>query len=84
MLKKNERRSEKKHRFFSVDIASIFRGKSMKNRAKSLKTVFVHKNRQKITCGTLFFSKNTILSDSSGSSRIPRGVRDEPGNPQNR
>ena len=38
-------------RFFSL----MFCEKSMKNHAKRVKISHVHKNRQKITCGTLFF-----------------------------
>ena len=51
----------------------------MKNRRKRVKTSHVHKNRQKITCGTLFLSKNAIFSKFLGSPRVPKGL---PGRPE--
>ena len=78
MLKKNSADS-KKHIGFFIGFSSIFREKSMKNRRKRVKTSHVHKNRQKITCGTLFFSKNAIFSEFLGSPRVPKGL---PGRPE--
>ena len=78
MLKKTSD-DAKKHIVFFIDFSSIFREKSTKNRAKSVETSFVHKNRRKSTFGTPFFSKNSIFSEFLGSPRIPRAVPGRPG-----
>ena len=59
---------------FFIVVSSIFREKSSKNHAKRVKPILVHKNRQKITRGTLFFSTKTIFNQFLGSARIPRGL----------
>ena len=64
---------------FFVDFSSIFREKSTENRAKSVETSFVHKNRRKSTFGTPFFSKKSIFSEFLSSPRVPRAV---PGRPR--
>ena len=69
----------KKRIVFFFDFSSIFREKSTKNRAKSVETSFVHKNRRKSTFGTPFFSKKSIFSEFLGSPRVPRAV---PGRPR--
>ena len=70
----------KKHIVFFIDFSSIFREKSTENRAKSVETSFVHKNRRKSTFETPFFNKKTIFSEFLGSPRVPRGVPGRPGN----
>ena len=79
MLKKTSDDAKKRIVFF-IDFSSIFREKSTENRAKSVKTSLMHKNRRKITLGTPFFSKKSIFSEFLGSPRVPRGV---PGRPRN-
>ena len=79
MLKKTSDDAKKRIVFFII-FSSIFREKSTKNRANSVETSFVHKNRRKSTFGTPFFSKKSIFSDFLGSPRVPRGV---PGRPRN-
>ena len=69
----------KKRIVFFIDFSSIFREKSTKNRAKSVETSFVHKNRRKSTFGTPFFRKKSIFSEFLGSPRVPRAV---PGRPR--
>ena len=78
MLKKTSG-DVKKHIIFSIDFSSIFRENSTENRAKSVKTSLMHKNRRKITFGTPFFSKKSIFSEFLGSPRVPRGVPGRPG-----
>ena len=78
MLKKTSDDAKKRIVFF-IDFSSIFREKSTKNRAKSVETSFVHKNRRKNTFGTPFFSKKSISSEVLGSPRVPRAV---PGRPR--
>ena len=65
---------------FFIGFSSTFHEKSTENRAKSVSTGFVHKNRQKITFGTPFFSKKSTFSDFLGSPRFPRGLPGRPGN----
>ena len=77
MLKKTSDNVKKRIVFF-IDFSSIFREKSTKNRAKSVETSFVHKNRRKITFGTPFFSKKSIFSEFLGSPRVPRAVPEGP------
>ena len=79
MLKKTSDDTKNRIVFF-IDFSSIFREKYTKNRAKSVETSFVHKNRRKSTFGTPFFSKKSIFSEFLGSPRVPRGV---PGRPRN-
>ena len=62
-----------------MDFSSIFREKSTGNRAKSVETSFVHKNQQKITRGTLLFSKETLFSKFLESPWVPRGLPGRPG-----
>ena len=78
MLKKTSG-DVKKHIIFFIDFSSIFREKSTENRAKSVKTSLMHKNRRKSTFGTPFFSKKSIFSEFLGSPRVPRAV---PGRPR--
>ena len=78
MLKKTSDDAKKRIVFF-IDFSSIFREKSTKNRAKSVETSFVHKNRRKNTFGTPFFRKKSIFSEFLGSPRVPRAV---PGGPR--
>ena len=78
MLKKTSD-DAKKHIVFFIDFSSIFREKSTKNRAKSVETSFVHKNRRKSTLRTPFFSKKSIFSGFLDSPRVPRAV---PGRPR--
>ena len=59
MLKKTSA-AVKKCIVFFVDFSSIFRRKSMTNRAKNMKNAIVYKNREKIAFGTFFFSKKSI------------------------
>ena len=63
---------------FSIVFSSFFREKSSKNHAKQVKIILVHKNHQKITRGTLLFSKKTVFSQFLGSPWVPRGL---PGRP---
>ena len=69
----------KTHIVFFVDFSSFFREKSTDNLAKSVKTSFVHKHRQKITVGTSSFRKKSIFSEFLGSPRVPRGLSGRPG-----
>ena len=69
----------KKRIVFSIVCSLIFREKASKSHAKRMKTILVHKNRQKITRGTLFFSKNTLFSQFLGSPRVPKGLPGRPG-----
>ena len=69
----------KKHVVFSIVSSLIFREKSSKSYAKRMKTILVHKNRQKITRGTLLFSKKTIFNQFLGSPWVPRGLLGRPG-----
>ena len=69
----------KKRIVFFIDFSSIFREKSTENCAKSMETSFVHKNRQKSTFGTPFFSKRSSFSKFLGSPRVPRAVPGRPG-----
>ena len=78
MLKKTSDDAKKRIVFF-IDFSSIFREKSTENRAKSVETSFVHKNRRKSMSGTPFFSKKSIFSEFLGSPRVPRAV---PGRPR--
>ena len=78
MLKKTSDNAKKRIVFF-IDFSSIFREKSTKNRAKSVETSFVHKNRRKSTFGTPFFSKKSIFSEFLGSPRVPRAIPGRPG-----
>ena len=78
MLKKASDDVKKRIVFF-IDFSSIFREKSTENRAKSVETSFVHKNRRKSTFGTPFFSKKSIFSEFLGFPRVPRGVPGRPG-----
>ena len=79
MLKKASAGVKKRIVFF-IDFSSIFHEKSTENRAKIVKTSFVHKNRQKITVGPPFFSKKSTFSEFLGSPRFPRGLPGRPGN----
>ena len=78
MLKKTSA-DAKIHIVFSIVFSLIFREKSTNNLAKRVKTIHVHKNRQKITRGTLSFSKKTIFSAFLGSHWVPRGLPGRPG-----
>ena len=78
MLKKTSD-DVKKHIIFFIDFSSGFREKSTENRAKSVKTSLMHKNRRKSTFGTPFFSKKSIFSEFLGSPRVPRAVPGRPG-----
>ena len=78
MLKKTSDGVKQRIVFF-IDFSSIFREKSMKIRAKSVETSFVHKNRRKSTFGTPFFSKKSIFTEFLGPSRVPRAVPGRPG-----
>ena len=69
----------KKRVVFSIVCSLIFRKKSSKSYAKRMKTILVHKNRQKITRGTLLFSKKTIFSQFLGSPWVPGGLPGRPG-----
>ena len=64
---------------FFIDFSSIFREKSMTNRAKSLKNGLAHKNRQKSRLGTPFFSKKTIFGRFLGFLWVPGGLPGRPG-----
>ena len=78
MLKKTS--DDVKKRIVSfIDFSLIFREKSTENRAKSVKTSLMHKNRRQITFGTPFFSKKSVFSEFLGSRRVPRAV---PGRPR--
>ena len=61
MLKKTSARVKKCIVFF-MDLSSIFREKSIENRAKIVKTGVVHENRQKVAIGTPFLSKNSTFN----------------------
>ena len=78
MLKKTSDDAKKLIVFF-IDFSSIFREKSTKNRAKSVKTSLMHTNRRKITLGPPFVSKKSIFSEFLGSPRVPRAVPGRPG-----
>ena len=78
MLKKTSDDANKRMVLFIV-FSSIFREKSTENRAKSVETSFVHKNRRKSTLGTPLFSKKPIFSEFLGSPGVPRAV---PGRPR--
>ena len=69
----------KKRVVFSIVCSLIFREKASKSHAKRMKTILVHKNRQKITRGTLLFSKKTIFSEFLGSPWVPGGLPGRPG-----
>ena len=64
----------KKHIVFLIVFSAIFREKSTKNNAKRVKTILVHKNRQKITRGTLLFSKNNDFFEIFGVPLGPQGA----------
>ena len=83
MLKKKSDDAKKRIVFF-IDFSSIFREKSTKNRAKSVETSFVHKNRRKSTFGTPFFDKRSIFSNFWAPPGSPGPSRDDPENSQNR
>ena len=70
MLKKASADVKKCIAFF-IGFSSFFRKKSTENRAESVKTSFVHKNRQ--------FRKKSIFNEFLGSPRVPRGVSGRPG-----
>ena len=74
MLKKKTSAAAKNYIVFFIGFSSISGEKSMKNRAKRVNTSHVHKNRPKITCGTVFFSKNTILGQFLGSPWVSKGL----------
>ena len=57
---------------FFIIFSSIFREKSMKKHAERVKTILVHKNRQKIAHGTLLFSKKTTFGKFLESPWVPR------------
>ena len=78
-VEKNKRRS-KKYTVFFIYFSLFSRGKSMENRAKSEKTVFVHKNPQKIVFGTTFFSNNSMINGFWGIPWVARGSPGHPGN----
>ena len=73
MLKKTSA-AAKNHIVFFIVFSSISGGKSMKNRAKRVNTSHVHKNRPKIKCETVFFRKNTIFRQFSGSPWVSQGL----------
>ena len=79
-IEKKTSAAVKKCIVFFVDFSLFSRGKSMENRAKSVKTVFVHKNRQKITFGTTLFSNNSIFNGFLGIPWVARGSLGHPGN----
>ena len=84
MLKKTSD-DAKKHVVFFIDFSSIFREKSMKIRAKSVETSFVHKNRRKSTFGTPFFlAKNRFLANFWAPPGSPGPSREDPENSQDR
>ena len=83
MLKNTSADAEKRVVFFII-FSSIFREKMTKNHAKRVKTILVHKNRQKITRGPLLLSKKTIFSEFLGSPRVPGACWDVLGKSQNR
>ena len=47
---------------FFIDLSSIFREKSIENRARIVKTGVVHENRQKVAIGTPFLSENSTFN----------------------
>ena len=59
-VEKNNRRFDKIICFF-IDCSWIFHEKSMEDSAKSVKTVFVHKNRQTIRLERPFSAKKRFL-----------------------
>ena len=83
-VEKNKRRCENTHRFFIV-FSSIFGETSLTSRAKRMTTSHVHKNRQQITCATLFFlAKKRSLANfwglwPSGTEARPGGTEARPG-----
>ena len=80
MLKKTCADVKKIHRFL-FDFSLVFREKSTENQAKSVTTVFVHKNRQKIKFRTHLFNKKTIWGDfwdHLGSPGFPGTSRERP------
>ena len=79
MLKKTSA-SLKHTPFFFIYFPLFSRGKSMENLAKSEKTVFVHKNPQKIVFGTTFFSNNSMINGFWGIPWVARGSPGHPGN----
>ena len=82
MLKKNKRRCEKAHRFF-ISFSSFFREKSMKNHAKRVKIIIVHKISKKSRVDRSFLAKKQILVDFWDPPGYPGASRDDPGNSQN-
>ena len=74
----------KKRVVFPIVRSLIFREKASKSHAKRMKTILVHKNRQKITRGTLLFRKKTIFSEFLGSPGSPGASWDDPENTKNR
>ena len=78
MLKKTSDDVKKRIVFF-IDCSSTFREKPTENRAKSVETSFVHRNRRKSTFETPLFSKKSIFSEFLGSPRVPRAVPGRPG-----
>ena len=64
----------RKHASFFNRFSSNFRETSTKNHAKRVKTILVHKNRQKITRGTLLFSKNNDFFEIFGVPLGPQGA----------
>ena len=79
MLKKTNAAVKQCTVFFIV-FSSFFREKSMENPAKSVNTVFVHKNRQKFTYGTIFFRQKMVFDGFLGSPWVARGLPGRPGN----
>ena len=72
MLKKTNA-NVKKHIVLSVEISLFFREKRPGKHAKSMKTSFVHRNRQQITSGTALYSKKSIFHRFSRAPRVLRG-----------
>ena len=79
MLKKTSA-AVKNTPFFFIYFPLFSRGKTMENLAKSEKTVFVHKNPQKIVFGTTFFSNNSMFNGFLGIPWVARGSLGHPGN----
>ena len=52
----------------------------MENRSKSVKTVFVHKDRQKFTFGMTSFNKQLIFNGFLRCPCVARGLSGRPGN----
>ena len=70
---------------FFTDFSVFSGGKSMKNREKNVKTVFVHKNRQKNHVWTdCCLATIQFLMNFWGSPGSPGAARDVPGTSQNR